>query len=880
MNKLYYFLNLTFLFIILFPLISRAQHSYLVVGSITDSLDKNIGGATIQMRTVADVEMTISDNTGRFFFQKARSLPFEITVKALNYMPDSISSTRISYTINDDTIKLKSIILKSRVRFLKEVIVKSPPPPIIFKKDTTEYNAAYFLNNTDNVIQDLLARLPGLSVSNEGIVSSQGESLTRILVNGKEFFTGNITEYIKELPVGIVSKIQIVNDYGKESNFSGIKTGNPVKVLNVILKPGINHGIFGLLTASAQTTNQYGIGGNANYWANSRQIEVNGLLNTASNASGINNINSGGVSYRDTWSKKITVNLNYNIRNNNVNTLTSSYTQAQDELGQLTTYNSGRNQYGSLSQTIGMSINFVPDTSSYYSFSPDVGFNSNSSIINLLSKETGVIIQNVNSSTTVKASSPVLGGILSYVHRFKKNGRTINLSFSSTQNNGNNSQNSSNKINYFSSGQFSGDSLSNRLITNQAKTNIRTFNINYTEPINNEMFIDVSYINSRTSQNTLFLTSGILPNGTVYSIDSLTNINRYIISSQKIEFQYHYTKGHITTSIGASIQPTTTNESYLGEENNIENSFVNLSPTAAFEYLFSSRDSFNINYYGYTTVPTYYQLQSVPDTRNIQNIIIGNPNLKTSFTHTININFRHTVSSGFTLMTNGGLSYTQNSIVTDMYLRPDTLNSLTMITTYKNANNTYRINGGYQLSSPTFKLNELKCNIHLNGVYDLNNSIIYSNFIRGDNKNTAYNQSLAFDIMNDKFLSSFGSSYSLLMNSIYLQNINLSSIKTYNFFIKGDLSLQKTQISLEANKLINEGYIGIIAPNSVIINCSLTRSLLKHNLLNITIRGNDLLNQGNQISRSTNGILVVDTKNNIVTRYLLLTISIRLNKFN
>ena len=213
MNKLYYFLNLTFLFIILFPLISRAQHSYLVVGSITDSLDKNIGGATIQMRTVADVEMTISDNTGRFFFQKARSLPFEITVKALNYMPDSISSTRISYTINDDTIKLKSIILKSRVRFLKEVIVKSPPPPIIFKKDTTEYNAAYFLNNTDNVIQDLLARLPGLSVSNEGIVSSQGESLTRILVNGKEFFTGNITEYIKELRVGIVSKIQIVNDY-------------------------------------------------------------------------------------------------------------------------------------------------------------------------------------------------------------------------------------------------------------------------------------------------------------------------------------------------------------------------------------------------------------------------------------------------------------------------------------------------------------------------------------------------------------------------------------------------------------------------------------------------------------------------------------------
>ena len=86
------------------------------------------------------------------------------------------------------------------------------------------------------VVEDLLKKLPGVTVDKDGNVTAQGKAVSRVKVNGKDFFGGDVKTATKELPANIVDKIQVIDDYGDQATVSGIKDGDPDKIINIEIK--------------------------------------------------------------------------------------------------------------------------------------------------------------------------------------------------------------------------------------------------------------------------------------------------------------------------------------------------------------------------------------------------------------------------------------------------------------------------------------------------------------------------------------------------------------------------------------------------------------------------------------------------------------------
>jgi hypothetical protein len=260
-------------------------------------------------------------------------------------------------------------------KLLSEVTVQVAA--IVVKEDTIEYNASSFKVKEGAVVEDLLKKLPGIQVDKDGNVTAQGKAVTRVKVNGKDFFGGDVKTATKELPANIVDKIQIIDDYGDQATVSGIKDGDPDKVMNIQIKKDKNKGFFGRATAGYGTQDRYQASFNGNYFNNNRQISVIGNSNNTNtslfnfggggnrgatsmmrqgmgvisdmggmggmnnmtrgggdpslfsggNNSGISSTNSVGFNYRDQWSKRISVygSYSYNHKKKTVSVKRSGF---------------------------------------------------------------------------------------------------------------------------------------------------------------------------------------------------------------------------------------------------------------------------------------------------------------------------------------------------------------------------------------------------------------------------------------------------------------------------------------------------------------------------------------------------------------------------
>ena len=112
---------------------------------------------------------------------------------------------------------------------LKTVEIKGDAPPVTVKKDTVEFNAASFKVRENAVVEDVLKKLPGVEVAKDGSVKAQGETITKIKVDGKEFFGNDPLLATKNLPADMIDKIQVIDQMSDQSQFTGIDDGNREK---------------------------------------------------------------------------------------------------------------------------------------------------------------------------------------------------------------------------------------------------------------------------------------------------------------------------------------------------------------------------------------------------------------------------------------------------------------------------------------------------------------------------------------------------------------------------------------------------------------------------------------------------------------------------
>src|SRR5690606_13758002 len=117
------------------------------------------------------------------------------------------------------------------------------------KGDTTEYNAAAFVIQPNAKVEDLLKQFPGIQVDKDGKITAQGQTVTKVLVDGEEFFGDDPTLVTKNLRADMVDKVQLYDKKSDQAAFTGIDDGVKSKTLNIKLKEDKKKGYFGKLSA-------------------------------------------------------------------------------------------------------------------------------------------------------------------------------------------------------------------------------------------------------------------------------------------------------------------------------------------------------------------------------------------------------------------------------------------------------------------------------------------------------------------------------------------------------------------------------------------------------------------------------------------------------
>lgn len=779
---------------------------------------------------------------------------------------------------------MTSVILKSETTLLNEVVIQGRITPIKVMKDTIEYNAGAYVVRENDHVEDLLKQLPGIEVDKDGKVTTMGKEMTKIRVNGKDFFTGNVTEFIKQLPADMVSHLQVIDDYGDKANFTGIKVGEPAKILNLVTKPERNKGKFGNIGGSAGTNKRYGLNAALNLWNGDQQIGANSNLNNTNNSAGLNQSIGAGANLRRPLNKNLTLSGGYNYNQNTNENEMNSYIETLNELGTIYSDNHNKSSQKGGNNSLNLDLNGQL-LDNFLNVSVNGNLSNGSSSNNSSSVQTGVIRQDLIIESGNSSRNPTLNTNVSWGKKFgKKKKRMLMMNFSAGLNKTNNDEDILTRTGYYDkvTNDLVKDSVLNRLVDTRNRSSNFSVGFNFSEPLTKatdtvkRKSIDLNYMTSVSSTNNSLHTT-VINEGQKNYIDSLSNTYTSLFINHNLNLNYRYGAKKLEYGIGMSLQPSTLTGSYEGRGDKVSQSTFNLSPMANARFVFNKSQSVNLNYSGSGNAPSFEQLQPVPDTRNLQNVIVGNPDLKTTFAHSINIGYRIFGStSGRALQIGLNGNMIQNQVVSNVILIPDTLNGLKQETRFENANGSYQVGSNYSLSLPFAKR---KYMLSVNGNVGYSNNVLFTDNMKNFNTVLNFNQSLRASMNTQKVSMETGVTYSYNGNEYSLAKSSVRNIENWSFMMQSKVRPVKfLSMNVNASKTINNGY-ALNATNPLLIGASVETLFLRHQIASLTLQVNDLLNQGNTFNRVVTNNSIIDSRSNQVTRFVSMNFSMRLQNF-
>lgn len=874
-----------FFIVLLFPsLILTAQVKRKLTGSVTDKSKQGIPGANVRMIAGKDTLSINSDADGKFSFNDliSSTSDFSLLIRSIGYR--TASSTH-SFKTGENILSLKPIILLPDTQLLKEVIIEGKVVAMKVKKDTLEYNAAAYKVREGDHVDQLLKQLPGIEVDEKGKVTSMGKEMTKIRVNGKDFFTGNVKEFIKQLPAEMFSHLQVIDDYGEEAKLTGIKMGQPKKILNLVTKPGRNRGTFGNAGIDGGTNKRYGFQSSGNIWKDDRQIGVSANLNNANNSAGSTRGLYTSGNYRDHITKRTVGSASYAFNNNLNKSSQFNYIERVNPLGTLYTTNENTSNSNSNGHNFDLNLQGNYDKE-YLTASLNGSFSDGKSTSSSQNIQKGAIRQDLYNSSLSNQSNPNLNANFGWGKSFAKKGRTIYVNLSGALGNSKSDQDMMNKIGYYDqkTGAFLKETPLNRLVDNKSSNDQWNASVTYSEPLNSAddtvstKNIDFNYAFSLSSNNNSLQTRVKDQNGQISFVDSLSNVYHSNFLNNNFRLSYRYGSKRLNYTAGISLQPSSLKGSYEGRTDKISQNTLNFSPSGNLNYMISPSQSLSGNYNGASNAPDFQQLQPVADTRDLQNVIIGNPNLKTSFNHNANVDYRlFDPEGGLSFQIGLNTSLIQNQVVANVVLVGDSLNSLKQETRYVNANGNYNIGTSYSLSYP-FSKNKFA--LTLSGNLNRANDVLFTDDKKSFSKRFNFDQQLSFSANTEKLSMSAQASYGLNANTYSLSSAGQRrNVETWMFNLYSRYILTKSwTLNFTGSKRINTGY-SIAANNPLLINAGIEKMLFKNKSGMLTFAVNDLLNQGNGLNRTFSDNAVTESRTDGVTRFFLLGFSMRLQDF-
>ena len=875
-----------------------------VSGIVKETNGDVVMGATISLTSNKDTLKVATNEDGIFVFKQVKLATFVISVKAIGYL------TSVRKYLNNDAVRrivLDPLELKTDANQLNEVTINGTPS-ITYKTDTVEYRASDYKVRENSTVDELLKKMEGMEVGTDGSLTHQGQQVTRARINGKDYAGGNLAQAIQNLPADIVDKIQIVDDYGDQAGRTGIKDGDPGKVLNITTRADKSVGNILRLTASdgndgryderifAQRINaneQLGLIGNI-------RNTVNGVASTGINSGGNGQPPAGGnnsaggsggtttsggpsFNYRDQWSKAVQVNANYKYTFNNVKSINSSVGETFSSLGTTSFIRESNGSNRTKTHSASFELEYTPDSSNFLRITPSFNYNGNTTANSSQYTQTGLLNQFSNGYSTSKNTAPTLGAIVLYQYIFKKPRRNVSIQFNLTHGDQQQDREQNTQILYRDANQqLVKDSLIHRTVDRgNLNKNYRT-SLTYVEPLGPLSQIEFNaQVNYRGYENNA-VTSNIGEEGFPSVIDSLSNIYEYAFTETRIALNYRLNKKKYNLSIGFTAIPshlTGTNIS-KGTTTNRNNFYV--IPILRFQYVWSRQHRISINYSGAPSEPSFNQIQPLPDYSDPQNPVFGNPNLRPSFRHSVNTIYNNYLpNSKLNLSATINTSLYDDQIISNVIQVPQPgLRSFLYETHYTNLSGTKSVTGNYNISK---QLDNRKYNLAFNGLFAYGHSLGMSNDIKNIVTSWRFNERFGPRISpNDWLEVNPYFSYDINKSTNTLPGAYNSNIKTTAMSIDGKFFLLKARtltIGYNASKNYISGINNNISKNPLVVNAYIEKQFFKKKNGILRISAFDLFDQNNFINRSVTQNAITDKKTNALSRYGLVSFVLNLQKW-
>ncbi|MCX2477592.1 TonB-dependent receptor [Pedobacter sp. MC2016-15] len=904
-----------------------AQSKYTVKGVVLDTASgKKLMNTSISVLRSKDstlVKYTRADETGRFLIS---SLPPGKMFLLVTYpgFADYVEEFRLDSTKSSADFGNIKLILKAKL--LADVIIKGKAAAIKIKGDTTEFDAAAYAIQPNSKVEDLLKQLPGIQVDKDGKITAQGQTVSKVLVDGEEFFGDDPTLVTKNIRSDMVDKVQLFDKKSDQAAFTGVDDGKTSKTINLKLKEDKKNGYFGKLDAGAGTDDFYQAQGMFNAFKGKKKFSAYGTLantgkiglgwqdnskfgssdnveygddggiyisddgsdqlssyNGQYNNQGIPVARTGGTHYDAKWNNdKQSINANYKIGSLNVEG--DNNTQNQNNLPTGTII-SGTNEHFDnymFRQKLDGTYTINLDTTTTLKISAD-GLLKNSEVRSDFATSSirgnGIRLNETERNITNDVRNKVFNARALLTKKLSKPRRTISVDLreSVTQTEGKGFLKATNEF-YNIEGILESDSLTDQYKTSIVKTSALHANVAYTEPLAKYLTIVLNYgfgLNNSTADRRSFNASG---NGQYNTLDSLFS-NNY--DFQQISNQggaiFNFKKAKNTFDFGTKVASVNFRQKDLFYNSLFKRDFVNWSPQMRYVYKISSQGSLSFNYNGSNVQPTLDQIQPVRVNNDPLNITVGNPDLKPAFRHSIQGNYNsYKVISGTSVYAYANYTITDNPIVSNV--STDSAGRSTFRSVNLSGKNSNSFN--FYLSTGQ-KIKPIDTYVGINANVSRNISYNYVNDELNKLQSVLYSAQLTVSKYKEKKHEGFfyfGPTYTTNESSLQ-KNINDNG---WGFRGYGNIGLV-FPLKFEINTTGEYEYRAKTQSfntdfHRFIWNASFSKKFLKSDGLKLSLSVNDLLNQNVGFSRTASGNMITQSNYTTIKRYFMGSIAWDFNK--
>ena len=894
--------------------------------------------ASVQLLSLPDsTQVTGMATTSEGYYRlQARPGKYVLRFSYIGY-----TTQDIPVQVSSTPVRMKEVTLQTDAVLLKEAVVTAQAPQVQVVEDTIQFNSSAYRTPQGAVLQDLVEKLPGAEVDESGNVKINGKDISKVMVNGEEFFGGDVSTALKNLPVEMIDKLKTYDKKSDLARITGIDDGEEETVLDLTVKKEMNTGWFGNVDGAIGTKDRYSARGMINYFRGSTQVSLIGSMNNV-NDQGFSgggggprwNRNNGLTTKKwvglNFFTKNEKIELGGSARYNYTGNDVSSIGSTEDFLTSGNSFSNSNSQARNNSKDFhaDFRMEWKPDTMTNIIFRPNVSFSKTD---NLSSSESGTFnsdpyslvdepndylnlakimidhpledirVNATNSGTLTDGKDLSVNGTLQVNRKLSSTGRNLTFRGRFSYGDNVNKQYTESETHYFQLLNYlqTGDSI---LIRNQyIHTPTKDFNyraqLTYSEPIAKNTFLQFSYqfqyMYSESDRRTYDLYNNGLYNWDIgdplpdnyesSEVDSLGRYAEYRYYNHDASVALRFIREKWQLSAGMSFQPQHTVLSYKRGDYMVDTArnVFNFAPNIDFRYRFSKVSQLRFFYRGRSSQPSMENLLPITDNSNPQNIRVGNPGLKPSFSHNLRLFYNtYDAKKQRGIFSHASFQATQNSISNSRVYNEATGG---WTTTPKNINGNWNLFGMFGFNT-ALKDKRFNISTFTNVMYQNNVGYLTDTQTRVEQKNTTTNLNL-----NERLRASFRNDWlEVGLNGTVGYTIERDRLtpsnnqKPYTFSYGGFTNITAPwNMSLSTN-LSNQSRRGYrdnsMNRNELIWNAQISQTFLKGDAT-LSLEFYDILHQQSNITRSLTSSGRSVYEYNGINSYCMLRFIYRLNIF-